>query len=809
MRTINVRTAVLGIALSMTTAVSAQQDLITEDCTARAREHVSKMTLEEKIDYIGGDVDGFSIRAIPRLGIPAVKMADGPQGVRNNVRSTYYPCGLLSAASWNRELVRNVGRGLGDDCNAYGISFILGPGVNIYRSPLCGRNFEYFGEDSYLASETAVEYVLGVQERGVIATIKHFALNNQEWDRHGVSSDADERTMEEIYFPTFRKAVEKAHVGAVMCSYNLVNGLHASENPWLLRTKLRDEWGFKGILMSDWDATYTAFNSCLNGLDLEMPSGKFMNRENLLPLVRGGILPESVIDGHVVNIVRTLIAFGLLDNPKSADPQHTADVPSSKKAALDMAREGIVLLKNDAAVLPLKGKTAVIGCNADRLVRGGGSGEVYPFEAVTPWQGLSAIMGKKVSRIDDSWNRQLELEYKAEYFNNRTLSGTPALVRTEKGLSHAWGEGAPADGIVPDGFSARWTSQFTADKDAMLLLVAEGDDGYRVKINGKEMVADWGNHALTSQNRLIEVRKGETYRVEMEYYDNMRTAEVSLSISDYDLDALSASLGKYDNVVLSLGFDKNSESEGFDRKFALDNLQLGVLNAAIKSGKNVVVVLNSGGAVEMASWLDKVKAVVMAWYPGQEGGTALAEILTGKISTSGKLPISIEARPEDNPTYCSYYENQPTKKRVIYKEGIFMGYRGYDRSGKKPLFPFGFGLSYTTFAYSNLQVAKTGINTVEVSFDVTNTGKMDAAEVSQVYVADVKCSVERPAKELKGYEKTFIKRGATKRVTVTLTDEAFRFYDVENHGFVVEPGEFRIMVGTSSADLPLSATITL
>lgn len=248
----------VGAALLMAVPcmASAQTGVITDEIVGKAKTIVSKMTLEEKVDYMGGDKDGFSVRAIPRLGLPAVKMADGPQGMRNNVKSTLYPCGILSAASWNRDLVHKLGNALGTDFHSYGIGFLLGPGVNIYRSPMNGRNFEYFGEDPYLASETALAYVLGVQEKGVIATIKHFALNNEEWDRHRVSSNADERTMEEIYFPTFRKAIEKGLVGAVMNSYNLVNGIHASENPWLLRTKLRDEWGFRGVLMSDWGSTY-------------------------------------------------------------------------------------------------------------------------------------------------------------------------------------------------------------------------------------------------------------------------------------------------------------------------------------------------------------------------------------------------------------------------------------------------------------------------------------------------------------------------------------------------------------------------
>ena len=280
-----------------------------------------------------------------------------------------------------------------------------------------------------------------------------------------------------------------------------------------------------------------------------------------------------------------------------------------------------------------------------------------------------------------------------------------------------------------------------------------------------------------------------------------------LHVKVHNTGSLRAALQKYDNIVVSLGFDKSTESEGFDRTFAIDPMQINLLNEAIATGKNVIVVINSSGGVEMASWIDKVKAVVMAWYPGEEGGTALAEILTGKISPSGKLPMTIEKRIEDNPSIANYYENQETKKRVIYGEGIFCGYRGYDRNGVEPLFPFGFGLSYTTFAYSNISVEKTGDFEAVVSFDVTNTGKRDAAEVAQVYVSDTECSIVRPVKELKGYDKVMLKRGETKRISIKLSRDAFSFYDVKQHRFTAEPGEFVIHAGPSSATLPLSATV--
>lgn len=798
-----------AVLLAAPVAASAQSGVITDAIVAKAKTIVSKMTLEEKIDYMGGDKDGFSVRAIPRLGLPAVKMADGPQGMRNNVRSTLYPCGILSAASWNRDLVHRVGNALGTDFHSYGIGFLLGPGVNIYRAPMNGRNFEYFGEDPYLASETALAYVLGVQEKGVIATIKHFALNNQEWDRHTISSNADERTMEEIYFPTFRKAIEKGRVGAVMNSYNLVNGIHASANPWLLRTKLRDEWGFRGVLMSDWGSTYgNGFESAMGGLDLEMPHGDFMNRTTLLPLVKNGVLPEAVIDEHVQHIVQTLLAFNLLDKPLPVTHPKDGDWPESRQTALDMAREGIVLLKNNGA-LPLRGTTAVLGPNADIIVKGGGSGEVNPFHAVTLWQGLHKA-DRKAQLISNSlWMPQIALTWKAQYFANKELKGQPALEREEKELNQHWTTDAPDASMKHTDFSARWTTHYTPTADFRAMLTARGDDGFRVFVDGKKVVDVWHDQAVQTRRVLLDLKKGHDYTLVMEYYQKDGDAEAGLSLNTFTPAALSKVLKKYDNVVVSVGFNRDTEGEGFDRPFALDSLQQQLIDIAEASGRKVTVVINSGGGVEMKPWLDKAGAVLMAWYPGQEGGTALAEILTGKRSPSGKLPVSIEARWEDNPDAKSYYANEKTKGRVLYSEGVFTGYRGYDRNGVKPLFPFGFGLSYTTFAYSNLSVSKTGANEVTVSFDVTNTGKRAGKEVAELYVHQQKCTVPRPEKELKGYEKISLKPGEKQRVTIKLDEEAFHFYDVTKHRFVVEPGAFDILVGGSSADLPLKATVNL
>lgn len=667
----------VAILLILASLGAKAQVQITPADKERASALVKQMTLEEKCRFIAGARSFYTV-AIPRLGIPEIRMADGPQGVRNNTVSTQFPCGILTAATWNRDLAHRLGNSLADDCRARGVSILLGPGVNIYRAPMCGRNFEYFGEDPYLSGETAVHYILGVQEKGVMATVKHFAANNQEKARHTMSSDVDERTLQEIYFPAFRKAVQEGGVGAIMDSYNLVNSVHSTENAWMNKVVLRDQWGFEGIVMSDWTSVYSTIGAVNGGLDLECPKGVFFTPEKIMPLIGNGVLQESAIDEKVQHILQTFIAFGFLDKPQKDDsiPENN---PASAATALDIAREGIVLLKNDNT-LPFtkKSKILVVGANGIKMPHGGGSGEVTPFYTISVADGLTALH-KKVTVIEDK------------------------------------------------------------------------------SLLEKEMA----------------------------------------SCTD---------------IVYCCGFNRDLEGEAFDRPFSLTEKQLELMERIQKNltaRQHLTVVINSGGAVDMAPWMEGAHAILMAWYPGQEGGTAVAEILTGKVSPSGKLPISMEAAPEDNPSFATYFDKDSKQSRTSYSEGIFTGYRGYDKTGVKPLYPFGFGLSYSTFKYSNLTVEKHPDGKVEVSFDVTNTGKRDAAEVGQVYVRDISCSVPRPLKELKGYDKHFIGKGKTVRFSAVLDSDAFTFYSTASHSFVLEGGEFEILAGPSSADLPLKATIVL
>lgn len=807
------------IALVAVLTVTDAQN-ITPDARRRAKEYVEKMTLEEKVSMLSG-ATSFSLHDVKRLDIPTVLLADGPVGLRNHApHSTLYPASILTAATWNRDLFLSLGQSLGDDSRARGVGILLGPGVNIYRSPLCGRNYEYFGEDPFLTGEVALQYIKGVQSRGVLATIKHFAGNNQEWSRHHVNSQIDERTLFEIYLSAFEKAVKKGGVGAVMDSYNLLNGVHSTENTWLNRDVLRKRWGFDGILMSDWTSVYSTIGTANSGLDLEMPKGKFFTVEKIKAGLDNGTIDIRTIDEKVQNILETVISFGIFDRQQK-DTTIPLDCPSSAQTALDLAREGIVMLKNDGA-LPLKGTTAIVGPNATVITTGGGSGNVVPFHE-TP---LSIAMGKMapgtIMLTDDVIFEDIsdgifadstfkEKGFKAEYFKNKGLKGEPDVVCVDKAVDFDWEYGRPKEGFPTDTFSVRWSGCYVPESNETVKVYIGGDDGYRIMIDGKVIAGDWGNHSYSFREKAVELKKGKQYNIVVEYFDNISSAYIKATLKRLNRGLLREGLSKADNVVYCAGFNSSIEGEGFDRPFELPQFQQEMINEIASYNPNTTVVVNAGGGIGMSKWMNNVKGIVMAWYPGQEGGTALAEILTGKISPSGKLPISIERRLEDNPCNDSYYQNTDARevKTVEYTEGLFYGYRGYDRSDVKPLYPFGYGLSYTQFEYSDLKLRKRGKDNVEVSFTVKNTGNMEAKEVAQVYVSDNESSVLRPEKELKQFAKVSLAPGESKTVTLTLDRSAFSFYDVMTENFMLEHGAFTILVGKSSADIVLKKEIIL
>jgi beta-glucosidase len=819
------------VLISVAHLVMAQTTPSTADVEKRVDSILSQMTVDEQIEIIGG-INDFYTRPLPRLGIPSLRISDGPMGVHDYGLTTAYPAGIALAASWDVDLAQRFGTSMGKDARARGVNFILGPGMNIYRSPMNGRNFEYFGEDPFLASRMAVSVIEGIQGQRVIATAKHFAGNNSEFARMTLSSDIDERTLREIYLPAFEASVKEAHAGAVMDAYNLVNGTYMTENVHLNNEILKREWGFDGILMSDWGATHDGVASAKGGLDLEMPSPTFMNRDALLPALNQGTMPVSTLDDKVKRILRKAIEFGFLDQPQ-ADISIPTLSQEGRQVALEMARGSMVLLKNSGNLLPLdenKLKTiAVIGPDAyPSVVGGGGSAETKPFNSVSYLEGISNRLGTKVKvlyavdvpPLDEVFESSEfvtapggEPGLKGEYFANEELKGEPALVRTDKHIHFDWGEGSFAAGEPVDHFAIRWTGYFVPKESGDYKFYTSADDGVRLYVGDEIAIDDWLPHSQTLDIAARHMEAGQAYKIRLEYFESVGSAIVGFGVTraeafvGRETKPLAA---KADAVIICVGFDPKTEGEGFDRTFQLPGAQDELIRQISAVNKNVIVVLTAGGNVNMTRWLDNIPVLLHAWYPGQEGGTALAEILFGDASPSGKLPVSFERRWEDNPAFHSYYPEKGGS-RVQYSEGVFLGYRHYDRSETKPLFAFGYGLSYTTFAYGKLSVTQTGnLNEpVSVSFDVTNTGRREGAEVAELYVGDSHASVPRPVKELKAFTKLSLKPGETRRVTLTLNRRAFSFYDVTKKDWNAEPGDFSILVGGSSDNIQLRGKFTL
>lgn len=801
------------------------------DVETRIDSLVKKLTLEEKIDLIGGQ-DDFYIRANEKIGLPRLRMADGPIGVRNYGPSTVFG-GIGLAATWDPELAARIGATIGRDARARGVHFMLGPGVNIYRSPLNGRNFEYFGEDPFLSARTAVAYINGVQSQGVSATIKHFMGNNSEFDRHNTDSIIDERTMREIYLPVFEAAVKEAHVAAIMDSYNLTNGMHLTQNGYLNTDVVKKEWGFTGLIMSDWDATYDAVAAANGGLDLEMPSGKFMNRGALLPAVKAGTVSEATIDDKIRRILRTAIQFGWLDHPQTDLSTPLLNL-AGKQTALEAARSGMVLLKNEGNLLPLgKGSIksiAVIGPDAyPAQPGGGGSAEAKPFTPVSYLEGIVNYLGGSAKVYYSPGIPTLEEMAKqteftteaaggkkglnAEFFNNLDLSGTPAIVRDDEHVSYTPPHGA--EGAL-NPISVRWTGYFTPSAPGDYLAFVQGpgeNGGYRLYIDKKLVIDDWKQWYAFAGEAPIALAAGP-HQVELDYYANKGWGKTTATLGIVRPETLVTPEAKSlaagaDAVIVAAGFDADSEGESGDRTFRLPPGQDQLINQIATVNKNTIVVMTSGGGVDMSAWIDHVPALLEVWYPGQEGGNAVAQLLFGDFSPSGRLPISIERRWEDNAAHDSYYPKIGSKK-VEYTEGVFVGYRHFDKSATKPLFPFGYGLSYTSFVYKNLKIsAPSPDQQVTVTFEVTNAGARAGADVAEVFVGDRHAPVPRPLKELKGFTKVNLSPGETKTVTVKLDRRAFSYYDIQKRAWTVAPGDFDLLVARSAADIELTGKVTL
>jgi beta-glucosidase len=803
---------------------------------------IGKMTLEEKIDFIGGYQD-FHIRPIPRLGIPQTNMADGPVGVRNYGPSTAYPAAINLVASWDTLLAQRVGNAIGKESRARNNHFMLCPAMNIHRAPMNGRNFEYLGEDPYLAGRIAAKYIQGMQQEGVMATAKHYMGNYQEYNRHNISSDMDERTLREIYLPAFQASVTEGHTAAVMTSYNLINGIYASQNDFLINKILKDEWKFSGIVMSDWTSTYDGVAAANAGLDLEMPSGVSMCRDTLLPAIKDGRLSEKTIDDKIRRILRMYERFGYFENP-DIGKGYILDTAGVRATALDDARGGIVLLKNKQNILPLNSnfikRIALIGPNSDPAVTGGGgSALVWPLHPLSLYEALQRIAPKGVSVTFESGIYETELlpsEFyaqskfyiitdgkkvpglKIEYYVKRWPDGKPDQEQHVDNSNLVFNN-VPL-GIPKDKFLAFCSGLLQVEESGNYRFVVSADVGFRLIVNDSTIAGSWGNVKETVHSAAFKLEAGKEYKIGLYTWQFHPDGIVRLGY-ETEKSVKQKAAAKYqqarqlaeksDLVILSVGFNNETEREDADRTFALPVQQQELIQEIQKAKKDVIVVLNSGGNVDMNQWLPQTKAFIHAWYPGQEGDLAVAEILFGKTNPSGKLPVSFEKLWEDNATYRSYYDDDGDK-HVKFTEGVFLGYRHFDKNNIEPQFPFGFGLSYTTFAYNNLLTNKNKYKTtdpVEIKLTVKNTGKVDGAEVVELYVNDPIASLPRPPKELKAFSKVQLKAGESKEVTFTLNENAFHFYNPDKKQWVVEPGEFNILVGSSSKDIRLKKKITI
>jgi beta-glucosidase len=809
---------------------------------------VKKMTPDEKLAYIGGT--GFGLRAVPELGIPELNMSDGPYGTRSNsgFPSTTYGAGINLAASWDRALAARVGAGIGRDARARGVHFMLGPGVNIYRSPRNGRNFEYFGEDPFLSGQVAANYIEGLQKQGVSATVKHFLANNSEFLRHDSDSVVDERALREIYLPAFEAAVKQGHVSAVMDSYNLINGQHATQNGYFNIDILRKEWGFTGVLMSDWDATYDGVAAANGGLDVEEPSGKFMNPKDLAAAIQSGKVTEATIDAKIRHVLLVAASYGWLDRDQKDASISFLD-PGNQAAALDSAREGTVLLKNDKSLLPLEAartKTIlIVGPDAYPGVPvGGGSAGVVPFHMVSAFEGLFKEVGATTTVLYDRGVPTMshlaagtqfttapsggEAGLTLESFPNLTLTGAPAKTAV---VPHAMLTGATLSSLIqnleaimdqlfstpPSDVSHRFTGYYQAASAGKYIVALEDSgegSGNRVYVDDKVIFDDWKLVRAFQPQVTLELAAGPHKVVVEEWQHSPVGGHLLLGIapeSSIVNKSAVALAAKADAVVIEAGYNQDSESEAGDRTFALPYGQDELIREIVAANPKTIVAITSGGNVDSESWIDRVPVVLESWYGGQQAGQALAEILFGKVDPSGHLPATFERRAEDNPTFADYYPDGDSIQ-VHYKEGIYVGYRGYEKNNVKPLFPFGYGLSYTSFKFSNLKVTQepssTGIKAV-ATFEVTNTGKREGAEVAQLYVTEDAPKVDRPVRELKGFERVKLAPGETKHVSIPLDARSFSYYDVEQKKWAIGSSKFTVSVGDSVESLPLKAPLTL
>jgi beta-glucosidase len=793
----------------------------------------AQMTSAEKIDMMHGGSScggyGACVDANTRLGIPQLRLQDGPAGVADGATGvTQLPAPVAGAATWDTSLMNQYGQVIGAEEAGKGANLVLGPTINIDRDPRWGRSFESLSEDPYLAAQLGAADIQGVQSQGPMDQVKHYAVYNQETFRNTTSDDAvvSDRTEQEIYLPAFQAAVQQGGADSVMCSYAEVNGTFACENPTLLQTILRNQLGFAGFVTSDWGGTHSTVASDDNGLDMEMNGADFYGTA-LTNALAAGQVTQASIDGHVHNILTAMFAAGLFDNPQTGSI--TANVTSAAHTAVarQVAEEGSVLLKNSGSVLPVTAadkSIAVIGDDAgvDAMTAGGGSAHVNAPYVTTPYQGISTRAGSGAtvtfsqgvanpngSLLDSSYLTPSSGSGNGlfgQYYSGNSLSGSPNFTRVDPQINFNWGEQSPGGTLGGDNWSAKWTGTLTPPTTGTYQFALTSDDGSRLFINGQQVISNWADQPPTTKTGSTSLTAGQPVSIEVDYFQDGGGDQVGLDWQIPNQDLLTPAVNAAKSANLAVVFVDNGEGEGADlNNIDLSSAQNNLISSVAAAQPNTVVVVNSGSAVTMP-WAGSVKGIIENWYPGQEDGTAIAALLYGDANFSGKLPVTFPQSLADVPAgTAAQWPGQ--NGQVQYSEGLDVGYRWYDAQGKTPMFPFGFGLSYTTFGYANLTVGSPDASgDVAVGFDVTDTGSVAGTEVAEVYVGQPAATGE-PPKNLRSFQRVALNPGQTQHVSLTLDARSFQFWG--SGGWTNATGANQVYVGSSSRDIRLTGQTTI
>jgi beta-glucosidase len=814
---------------------------------------LAQLTLEEKAALTAG-ADSWQTVAVERLGIGSLKVTDGPNGARGDgvsgATASCFPVGVAMGATWDVDLVGRVGAALAQEARSKGARVLLGPTVNIQRTPLAGRNFECYAEDPYLTGRMASAFIDGLQSGGVGASLKHFVANDSEYQRMTISSEVDERTLREIYLRPFEIAVALADPWTIMSSYNRINGTYASEHRWLLTTVLREEWGWPGMVVSDWHAVHETPRTAVSGLDLEMPGPAAHLGPHLAEAVAAGDVAEADVDASVRRILRLLDRTERLYDPAGQRPprapEQSEDRPEHRALAREVSAAAMVLLRNEGGILPLAadaGTTvAVIGPNAEvGQFQGGGSAQVKPHYVVHPLDALRDRLDPAGVEVvhepgclafrfvpvtsartwaPDDHGGDPERPVLLQYFASTDLTGEPVSTRWVRNIGGAF-FGRNIDGLDPLRFSCRYQATYEPTTSGVHRFGVSGVGTTRVLVDGTEVCDNWtapvlgrsmfgwGTEEVVGE---VDLEAGRRYRVTVEYaHDASHQVEataVRLGILEPTGDLLGpavAAAKAADVAVVIVGATPDCESEGFDRPdMALVGGQDELVREIAAANPRTVVVMNTGSPYAMP-WIDDVAAVVQVWFGGQEMGNALADVLLGDREPGGRLPHTMPRRIEDVPGWLTY----PGEGGAVrYGEGVFVGYRGYDELDREPLFPFGHGLGYTTFAFDDLAVVPGAVGRDRVEVTVTNAGERAGSSVVQVYVGQRQPSVRRPPRELAGFARVALAPGASERVTIELDDRAFAHVDPRSGRWTAEPGEYAVSVGASSRDLRSTVVVT-